>query len=230
MPKGKGTGEGGVLFKVDPRELHVTVWDRLTIFMAVHWRGLLAVVIPLSCISIITSPIPPAKHQWVGYTLVVMALYWMTECIPLPVTSLLPLFIFPATGVMSTLNTIQCYVNDTIFLFIGSLFLASAIEQSGLHKRFALCFIRTIGYSHYKILFAMCFVTMFVSMWITNTAATTMMVPINFAILRVFEDQKLLKIYNTNIEGEQYASSITVCYFCAASFSATIGNRYLICQ
>ncbi|KAL4709928.1 hypothetical protein ACJJTC_003891 [Scirpophaga incertulas] len=61
-------------------------------------------------------------------------------------------------------------------------------------------------------------------MWITNTAATTMMVPINFAILRVFEGQNLLKIYTVQDDGETVASDITTCYFCAASFSATIGG------
>ncbi|KAF9824547.1 hypothetical protein SFRURICE_004004 [Spodoptera frugiperda] len=77
---------------------------------------------------------------------------------------------------------------DTILMFYGSMVLASAVEQSGLHKRLALYAITLIGYSHYRLLLAMSLTTMFVSMWITNTAATTMMVPIIFALLQVFED------------------------------------------
>ncbi|XP_026317659.1 protein I'm not dead yet-like isoform X2 [Hyposmocoma kahamanoa] len=153
-----------------------------------------------------------------------MAVYWMTEIIPLPITSFIPVFVFPVTGVMSTAETVTCYFNESVFMFIGSLMLAAAVEQSGLHKRLALYAIQLIGYSHYKLLFAMCFVTMFISLWITNTAATTMMVPIIFALLKVFEDQNLLTIYDTTDDGSKVASSMTTCYFCAATFSATIGG------
>ncbi|CAH0397949.1 unnamed protein product [Chilo suppressalis] len=109
-------------------------------------------------------------------------------------------------------------------MFLGSLMLAYAVEQSGLHIRLALCAVRAIGYSHYRLLFAICFITMFISMWITNTAATTMMVPIVFAILKVFEEQQILKIYDTDNDGNRIASDITTCYFCAATFSATVGG------
>ncbi|CAH2217707.1 jg470, partial [Pararge aegeria aegeria] len=112
---------------------------------------------------------------------------------------------------------------DSMLMFVGSLILAYSVEQCGLHERLAYIAIRSIGYSHIRLLIAMCIVTTFVSMWITNTAATTMMVPINFAVLKVFEDQKLLKVYDTTSDGEKVASDITTCYFCVATFSATIG-------
>uniref|UniRef100_A0A2A4JSL5 Citrate transporter-like domain-containing protein n=1 Tax=Heliothis virescens TaxID=7102 RepID=A0A2A4JSL5_HELVI len=125
---------------------------------------------------------------------------------------------------MDTRTTCQCYINDTVFMFFGSMVLANAVEQSGLHQRLALFAIRLIGYSHYRLLFAMSMTTMFISMWITNTAATTMMVPIIFALLDVFEKQNLLQVYEMDSNGELVASDITTCYFCAASFSATIGG------
>ncbi|XP_053607492.1 protein I'm not dead yet-like isoform X4 [Plodia interpunctella] len=153
-----------------------------------------------------------------------MAIYWVTECIPLAITSFLPIVIFPLTGVMDTSTTCACYMNDTVLMFLGSMILAAAVEQSGLHVRMALCAIKAIGYSHYRLLFALSFMTMFISMWITNTAATTMMVPINFAMLKVFEDQQLLTIYETTNDGSVVASDITTCYFCATTFSATIGG------
>ncbi|KPJ02746.1 Protein I'm not dead yet [Papilio xuthus] len=129
---------------------------------------------------------------------------------------LVPLLLIPVHFTIPT--------EDTIVMFLGSMFLAYAVEQSGLHKRLALCAVRTIGYSHYKLLFAMSFITMFISMWITNTAAATMMVPINFALLQVFEEQNILKIYEIGPDGENIASDITTCYFCASTFSATIGG------
>ncbi|XP_050346459.1 protein I'm not dead yet-like [Nymphalis io] len=197
--------------------------DRFKIMFAVHWRGFLCVLVPILAI-VVLLPLPAQPYQWTAYCLVVMAIFWVTECIPLPVTSFIPVIIFPLSGVSSTADVCKAYVNDSVFMFLGSLILAYSVEQSGLHKRLAYCAIRAIGYSHVKLLTAMCIVTTFVSMWITNTAATTMMVPINFAVLKVFEEQKLLKIYDTTSDGEKIASDITTCYFCTATYSATIGG------
>ncbi|XP_034830357.1 protein I'm not dead yet-like [Maniola hyperantus] len=200
----------------------LTIKEKLRLFLRNHWRGIFCFVVPFVLIPIQLS-FPPEKYQWCAYTLVLMAVFWVAECIPLAVTSFLPIVIFPLTGIMSTSETCACYMNDTIMMFLGSMWLAYAVEQSGLHMRLAVCAIRCVGYSHYKLLFAMSFITMFISMWITNTAATTMMVPINFALLKVFEDHDLLKVYDTGV-GENVASDITTCYFCAATFSATIGG------
>ncbi|XP_041978244.1 protein I'm not dead yet-like isoform X2 [Aricia agestis] len=109
-------------------------------------------------------------------------------------------------------------------MFIGSLILAYSVEQSGLHLRLAYGMIRLIGYSHVRLLLSLCIVTTFISMWITNTAATTMMVPLCFAVLRVFESQNLLNVYKKNSEGEDVATDITVCYFCTITYSATVGG------
>ncbi|XP_053607490.1 protein I'm not dead yet-like isoform X2 [Plodia interpunctella] len=204
-------------------DLDLTWIDKLKFFSSTYWRGVICLMAPVILITILT-PFPPKKYQWCAYTLVLMAIYWVTECIPLAITSFLPIVIFPLTGVMDTSTTCACYMNDTVLMFLGSMILAAAVEQSGLHVRMALCAIKAIGYSHYRLLFALSFMTMFISMWITNTAATTMMVPINFAMLKVFEDQQLLTIYETTNDGSVVASDITTCYFCATTFSATIGG------
>ncbi|KAI8435863.1 hypothetical protein MSG28_004076 [Choristoneura fumiferana] len=209
------------MFSAPPPPL--TIVQKLKTFASIHWRGIVAFLAPIVCIFMLT-PFPPEKYQWCAYTLVIMAVYWVSECIPLQVTSFLPVIVFPLTGVMNTRKTCQAYVNDTIIMFLGSIMLASAVEQSGLHKRLALRCIKCIGYSHYKTLFAVCFVTMFISMWITNTAAATLMVPIVFALLRVYEQQGLMRIYEKNASGEQQATELTSCYFCAITFAATIGG------
>ncbi|XP_059045361.1 protein I'm not dead yet-like [Achroia grisella] len=197
--------------------------EKIKIFLAVHWQGVVCLLTPIVIIPILL-PFPPQPYQWCAYTLVLMATYWVTECIPLAVTSFLPVLIFPLADVMSTSEVSKAYMNDSIVMFLGSLILAYSVEQSGLHKRMAYFTIRTIGYSHLRLLGSLCIVTTFVSMWITNTAATTMMVPINFALLKVFDDQKIITMYETNADGEKFASDITSCYFCATTFSATIGG------
>ncbi|CAB3224063.1 unnamed protein product [Arctia plantaginis] len=202
---------------------NITVPEIVKCFISVHWRGVLTTVTPLIFLFVIL-PLPAEPYCWVAYTLLIMAVFWMTECIPIAVTGFLPVVIFSLSGVMSTRNVCRCYMNDTIIMFLGSLFLANCIEQSGVHKRLVYFAVRIIGYSHFKLLFAMCSVTTFVSMWISNTAATTMMVPINFALLKVFEEEKVLKMYDTTPDGDLVASDMTTCYFCAATYSATIGG------
>jgi len=78
-------------------------------------------------------------------------------------------------------------MNDTIMVFIGGLVLAIAIEHCNLHMRIALGVMKTLGCSHVKLLGGLCAVTTFISMWVSNTAATAMMVPIIFAVLSELE-------------------------------------------
>ncbi|XP_063618827.1 protein I'm not dead yet-like [Cydia splendana] len=208
---------------IDPNS-PVPITKKCKLFFCTHFGGIVAFIVPLILLPILT-PFPPEKWQWCAYTLCVMAAYWVFECIPLPVTSFLPVIIFPLTDIMSTRTTCLAYINGTVVMFLGSIMLAAAVEQSGLHKRLALYSIKIIGYSHYKMLFAVSFVTMFISMWITNTAAATMMVPIVFALLRVYESQGLYKIYNVDDKtGELTATPLTSCYFCCITFAATIGG------
>ncbi|XP_052740392.1 protein I'm not dead yet-like [Bicyclus anynana] len=206
--------------KEEPR---IYTCAKIKLFAKLHYRGTVCVLAPIIFIWLLT-PFPPQPYQWTGYCIAIMAAYWVSECIPLALTSFFPIIIFPFAGVSSTGEVCRSYFNDTVLMFLGSLILAYSIEQCGLHKRLAYIAIRSFGYSHVNLLLAMCVVTTFVSMWITNTAAATMMVPIIFAVLKVFEDQKLLKIYDTNSDGEKVASDITTCYFCVATYSATIGG------
>ncbi|KAJ8730174.1 hypothetical protein PYW07_017212 [Mythimna separata] len=197
--------------------------EKLKLFFVSHWRGLIILLTP-AALSAVLMPFPPTQAQWVGYTLMIMASFWVTECIPLAVTAFIPIAMFPFIGIMGTRHCCSNYMNDTIMMFIGSLFISYSVEQSGLHKRLAYCSIQTIGYSHLRLLLAMCCVTTFASMWITNTAATTMMTPINFALLRVFEDQGVIVVYEKTVTGDLIASDVTSSYFCAVTFSATVGG------
>ena len=86
------------------------------------------------------------------YIVAIMAMYWVTEALPLPITGLIPIVLYPLMGIMDTGRTCNCYMNDTTMMFIGSLVVAVAIEHSGLHMRVALIIIRTVGCSHRRLL------------------------------------------------------------------------------
>jgi sodium-dependent dicarboxylate transporter 2/3/5 len=112
-----------------------------------------------------------------------VACWWITVAIPIPVTSLLPLVLFPLVGVMPVKDAAVPYANSNVFLFMGGFIIALGIERWGLHRRIALHVVRLIGTSRAKLVFGFMVASALLSMWISNTAATLMMLPIGMAII-----------------------------------------------
>lgn len=118
-----------------------------------------------------------------------MALWWMTETFPLYVTSLIPLLIFPFTGVLSASRISESYINSIIFLFLGGFLIAIAIENWNLHKRIAFKIILFFGTKPSSLLLGFMVASAFLSMWISNTATAMMMLPVAFAVIKQFNSE-----------------------------------------
>lgn len=116
-----------------------------------------------------------------------MAILWLTEALPLSITALLPLVLFPLLGIMPAKAVSARYVNEIVFLLIGAFLLAQAIEKCRLHHRLAFLALTAAGDRLPRLFLGLLFLTAFFSMWIANTAATSVMLPMALAVLTRFE-------------------------------------------
>jgi sodium-dependent dicarboxylate transporter 2/3/5 len=111
-----------------------------------------------------------------------MAVWWVTEAVPLAATALLPLVLFPILGLRGVRSVAPNYSDHMVFLFLGGFVLALAVERSGLHRRVALSILRAIGSSPRRLVWGFLIATAILSMWLSNTATTLMMLPIAAAV------------------------------------------------
>lgn len=147
---------------------------------------------PLLFILVKVLPTPvemPEAANTVLASILWIAVWWVTEAIPIPITSLLPLILFPLGGVMETGEVSASYGDSLIFLFAGSFMIALSMEKWNLHKRVALSIISFVGTNPNTIILGFMIATAFISMWISNTATTMLMVPIAIAVTKQFADQ-----------------------------------------
>src|SRR5687768_12948469 len=115
---------------------------------------------------------------------VLMAVLWFTEGLPMGLTALLPLVLFPLGGIQSAEKIAAPYANSAVFLFLGGFLVAAAVEKWGLHRRVAYVTVSIVGTEPRRLVLAVLLVTALISMWISNTATTLMMTPIAVAIVR----------------------------------------------
>ncbi len=121
--------------------------------------------------------------QGVAAVTLLMAIWWISEAIPIAATALLPIVLFPLLGVMSTAQTTSSYANHLVYLFLGGFLIAMAMQKWNLHRRIALHTIRVVGVSPSRTVLGFMLATAFLSMWISNTATAMMMLPIALAVI-----------------------------------------------
>ena len=145
---------------------------------------------------------------------ILMAVWWITDAIPLFATALLPMILYPLLGILKSNATAPIYFNSTIFLFIGGFMIALTMEKWNLHRRIALFIIRLVGGRPYKIVLGFMIAASFLSMWISNTATAMMMVPIGLAIVLKMEEN-----FNVSETGK-----FTTCLMLGIAYGCSMGG------
>jgi len=175
------------------------------------------VIAPLISLSLILFADLEPGNPSVTYTLavaVLMAIWWITEAIPLAVTALLPVALFPLLGVADGKTISSMYFNYLIFLFLGGFLMALAMERWDLHRRIAIKVLMFFGISPGRILMGFMVATAFLSMWMSNTATTMLMIPIALSIVYKLEE----------IVGKAKLGSYSVGLLLGIAYSASIGG------
>ncbi len=149
------------------------------------WLGLAAFLF-LMAFPVDPANVPASRLAAVA---LLMAIWWVSDAIPLFATALLPLILYPVLGIMSGRATAPVYFNSTIVLFIGGFMIALTMEKWDLHKRIALNIIHAVGGGPTRIVLGFMLAAAFLSMWISNTATAVMMVPIGLAMVLQIEDE-----------------------------------------
>ena len=114
-----------------------------------------------------------------------MAVWWFTEAIPIAVTAMIPIVLYPLLEVATPVNTMRHYASGTIFLFLGGFLIAATIHRWHLDRRIALATISIFGTKPKQIIFGLMISTAFLSAWVSNSATAAMMVPIAIAVMGV---------------------------------------------
>ena len=178
-------------------------------------RKILLLIFPLLFVLLSTVLNPSELNPNIGIMLGIaiwMLGWWITEVVPLAVTSLLPIVLFPLTGIIGGEEISNVYFNEVIFLYIGGFMLALAIEKWEVHKRIAAHTLMFFGKSTFQILAGFMLITSFLSMWMSNTSIALLMLPIGVSVIEklkeIYGEKELGKFKTGLLLGIAYASSI----------------------
>ena len=151
----------------------------------------------------------------VAATTVLMGAWWMTEAIPLAATALIPIVVFPISGVAEFSAVGSPYASSTIFLFMGGFLLALGMQHWNLHRRLALYVVKAVGTSPKRLILGFMIATGFMSMWVSNTATAVVMLPIGISVLQLTAE---------TVGGMKNQKKFATAMMLAIAYAASIGS------
>lgn len=186
---------------------------------SVKWIGFVG---GLSLFVLMLFSSPPEGLSLAGWRtaaiVVLMACWWVSEVIPIPATALIPLVLFPVLGVADIQQTARPYADPMIFLFMGGFIIAIAMQRWELHRRIALNIIALIGSKPRNIIAGFMISSAFLSMWVSNTAATLMMLAIALSVI------DLIKTPGKTMLSPLQIRNFGLVLMLAIAFSSSVGG------
>lgn len=185
---------------------------------------------PVLFLIILFLPNPEAlsiEAQRVAAVAVLMAVWWVSEALPIAAVALLPISLFPLLSVLPTASVTAQYANQIIYLFIGGFFIAVTMERWNLHRRIALSIIKAVGTAPARIILGFMIASAVLSMFVSNTATAMMMVPIGLAVIKQASDivkENNLRDVDTRPENFHFAIALMlgIAYACSIGGVGTI--------
>ncbi|MBL4594491.1 MAG: DASS family sodium-coupled anion symporter [Flavobacteriales bacterium] len=176
--------------------------------------GMLGIALAFACYFFVPSAEYP-QAPIMAAIVIVMAVFWIFEVVPIAITSLFPIFLFPLFGILDTKSTALFFGKEIIFLFLGGLMLAQGIQNSNLHKRIALHIVNLIGSKPANLVLGFMVATAGLSMWISNTASVMVMMPIGLSIIEEIKEVK---------NSKNFLSKFAVALMLGIAYAADIGG------
>ncbi len=194
--------------------------DQINLWQKIGWCGGIPIFLFILFFPFSAS-LNPASQKVLAMA-ILMAWWWITEAIPIPATSLIPIVAFPLLNIMKAKEVVLFYADSNIFLFLGGFIIAMAMQKWELHRRLALHIIKFIGVGPRTIVLGFMIATAFLSMWISNTATAMMMYPIGLAVIL-----QLNTTFQKNNEGEEDEKNIVsfkTALMLGIAYAASIGG------
>ena len=199
--------------------------DRSTQGVTARLVGLCVGISAFALMLLLPPPENLSPEGWrVAAVAMLMAVFWVTEALPLPATALIPLPLYPLLGIAPIKDAASPYANPVIFLFMGGFVIALAMERWRLHERIALFVLKSVGERMDRLIGGFMVATAALSMWVSNTATTLMMLPIALSVAALYNksrttDQKIPKSGAASFPG---ALLLSVAYGATAGGVATL--------
>jgi len=187
-----------------------------------RWGGYAGVLCFLAVLWMPTPEGLSSAGQRMAAVTALMGIFWVTQALPMEVTSLLPLALFPVLGILSAKDVSASYFSDSSFLYLGGFVLALGIERWGLHRRFALRIVTATGTGVRTIILGFMLATFGLSMWISNTAATLLMLPIALALLTSLDQIAQVSEESTTIDPA--TTKMGMALMLGIGYAATLGG------